>query len=480
MEIPTLLVGMLTLLVHSHSLTSSRFVFLRNSIRLQSSTASRDTSSASSGSQLSVPSVLLKRTRQSKAFRNGSQLIYPRAISKVENAQVADLVQVLVEPQHKSGKPTSLGFGVYNSNSMYRVRVLCHRHLQPSLYQSIQSSADRMMALRLILNHHLRTAITSRRALNLPNEDTDTYRLVNGEGDQLSGLAVDIISSTAVVMSSATWCQVHRETILEALSDILPDHELVWKTTPSRLRQDGYQLNPEENSNDDASQMVLSRENGIRYQTYPYSDGQKTGVYTDQRENRLNVASLCRDKRVLDLCCYHGGFSLNAVLNGNAAFCTSVDSSQDAIDACQANAALNGCEDKLELIRSDITTFLQESFSQREYDVIILDPPKLAPSVQGLDKARRKYHSFNRDAIKLVSKDGGLLLTCTCSAAMTQKDGGQYFLGMVQGAALAAQRQVTLLRVSGAASCHTQSPISWPAGAYLTAALFYVHPSEEI
>jgi 23S rRNA G2069 N7-methylase RlmK/C1962 C5-methylase RlmI len=140
--------------------------------------------------------------------------------------------------------------------------------------------------------------------------------------------------------------------------------------------------------------------------------------------------------------------------------------------------------DKLETICSDITVFLQQQCHGdpgRQYDVVVLDPPKLAPTTTGLDKAKRKYHGLNRDAIKVVNeKEGGLLLTCTCSAAMTQKDGGRYFLDMVSGAALAAGRCVTLLRVTGAASCHTQSPVAYPAGSYLTAALFYVHPTGEV
>lgn len=210
------------------------------------------------------------------------------------------------------------------------------------------------------------------------------------------------------------------------------------------------------------------------------------GVYCDQRENRLFLAPLCRDKRVLDLCCYHGGFALHAAKIGGARSVTAVDSSAAALDIAQTNAELNNCEDEVKFVHSDITDFMQSAIAHAKndddelYDVVILDPPKLAPTAARLDKARRKYHSFNRDAIQLVSRSkGGLLLTCTCSASMTQKDGGQYFLNTVHAAALAAKRQVSLLNVRGAASCHVQSPIAWPAGDYLTAALFYVHPIEE-
>jgi 23S rRNA G2069 N7-methylase RlmK/C1962 C5-methylase RlmI len=133
---------------------------------------------------------------------------------------------------------------------------------------------------------------------------------------------------------------------------------------------------------------------------------------------------------------------------------------------------------KISFVRDDIAAYMKIAMDEEnEFDVIILDPPKLAPNVSTLDKASRTYHALNRDAMNLINREkGGLLLTCTCSAAMTQKDGGQYFLNMVNGAGLSAKRRVTLLRVNGAAPCHTQSPASFPAGAYLTAALFHVGP----
>jgi 23S rRNA G2069 N7-methylase RlmK/C1962 C5-methylase RlmI len=255
----------------------------------------------------------------------------------------------------------------------------------------------------------------------------------------------------------------------------------VWKTTPSRLKQDGWDVKENAPAVEEVSnEVVVTRESGISYNTFPFQDGQKTGVYCDQRENKSLLTPLCENKRVLDLCCYHGGFALNAKLLGGAAHCTGVDSSQDAIDISEKNVALNGIEEGVEFVKEDIANFMKRaSEEETEWDVIVLDPPKLAPSVSGLDRASRKYHSLNRDALKLInSKEGGLLLTCTCSAAMTQKDGGQYFLQTVQQAAISAGRQVTLLRTTGAAPCHTQSPASYPAGAYLTAALFHVAPTD--
>ena len=463
----------------------------------------------------SPPIVVVKRNRQSMEFRKGSQLVFEGAVAYTSGSQplaMADLVQVWVEqdkatagaaPDGGRGKKNNdkaktavsykhygdgeapnpkpnqlIGWGVYNPTSLYRVRILCHANLDVSLANALKKQGT-LPQIGSILRYKINTAIQTRRALRLPSEVTDTYRLVNGEGDGLSGLAVDVLNNLAVVMSSASWCEVHREQIETALTE-LTNLTVIWKTTPSRLKQDGWERQRDDVTNgESAEEMVVTKESGVRYQTYPFQDGQKTGVYCDQRENKYNLAMLCRNKRVLDLCCYHGGFSLTAKVLGGATHCTGVDSSQDAIDICHENSKLNGLTGAdVDFVRDDIDNFMKVASDEgKSWDVIILDPPKLAPSVSGLERASRKYHSLNRDAIKLMDpENGGLLLTCTCSAAMTQKDGGQYFLETVQQAAISAGRQVTLLRTSGAASCHTQSPASYPAGAYLTAALFYVAP----
>jgi 23S rRNA (cytosine1962-C5)-methyltransferase len=438
------------------------------------------------------PLIILRRNVQSKSFRNGNQLVFSKSIHETKATralQMGDVVKLAIEgdvsKKDKQQLPNvPIGWGVYNPESMYGIRILHHKFLQPTLHNKIQTSP--INPLREILRHQFTAALQLRRALNLPNAETDTYRLIHGEGDSLSGLAVDIIArSTVVVMSSAGWCEIHRHLIEQTLHETLPNvDEIVWKTTPSRLKQDGYDtLSGGQQSEDDAAKlsaplsapMVVSLENGIQYETYPTAAGQKTGVYCDQRDNRSLVASHSRGKRVLDLCCFTGGFGLVAAKAGAKA-CLGVDSSAVAIDTCRANARRNKLDSIANFVQADISDFLQST--DQEFDVVVLDPPKLAPSAKQLDKASRKYHALNRDAVRVISNEhGGLLLTCTCSGAMTQAEGGQYFLKTVQSAALACGKQVTLLSVSGAASCHTQSPISYPGGAYLTAALFFVHPT---
>ena len=461
------------------------------SLSMVSKTADEKIRSSTNVDDDVLPRILLKRNRQTKNFRDGSQLIFSGSIAKTPaSLRMGDLVQVEV-PSVKNSDANSnvpntvVGWGLYNPSSLYRVRIILHSLLHPEMKDefSVLSSEfgkeGESKILERILTMNFQRCFQTRRALGLPlDSKTDTFRLVNGEGDSVSGLAVDVVGGdVAVIMSSAAWCEIHKSTILESLRKTLPEHELIWKTTPARLKQDGYTLDDENDDVYSATEIdepVICLENGIKYRTHPRQKGQKTSVYCDQRNNRLDLAQLCVGKRVLDLCCYHGGFSLNAA-NQGAKFAIGVDSSGDAVDTCKGNAELNKFdEETVRFVKSDITDYMRNC--EEKFDVVVLDPPKLAPSVKALQRASRKYHSLNRDAIKLIGDEGGLLMTCTCSAAMTQKDGGKYFLEMVQQASLSAQREVTLLRVSGAAPCHTQSPFSFPAGNYLTAALFMVHP----
>ena len=170
---------------------------------------------------------------------------------------------------------------------------------------------------------------------------------------------------------------------------------------------------------------------------------------------------------MLDLFCYSGGFSLCAAQAG-AASCLGVDSSGAAVELATRNAELNGVGDTCSFTKADVMAFLQAAPPQS--DVVICDPPKLAPTIKDLPRAERRYRKLNGLAMRAV-RPGGLLLSCTCSGAMTQSGG---FERMLQDAALAEGRALTLLRRSGAACDHTIHP-SYPEGHYLTAVLAVVH-----
>jgi 23S rRNA G2069 N7-methylase RlmK/C1962 C5-methylase RlmI len=344
---------------------------------LFSSIADEATEEQKQTKKTKLPMVILKRNRQSRSFRDGSQLVFSKSIDTVtDSVKVADLVlvNVPVSNDKENKNHQKIGVGVYNPNSMYRIRILSHSLMNAGLkFEGMEPS----LALEMILTKSFQKALGIRRAMGFPSSYTDTYRLVNGEGDGISGLAVDVVGGeVAVIMSSAAWCQVHKATIMKCLQAVLPDHELVWKTTPSRLRQDGYILNADEEEADEVGDHLsptIATENGIRYKTFPHVKGQKTSVYCDQRENRLNMAKLCEGKRVLDLCCYHGGFSLNAASH-KATSVTGVDSSQDAIDISKENANLNDFDTRIEFVKADISSYMKAC--DEKYDVIVLDPRK--------------------------------------------------------------------------------------------------------
>lgn len=176
------------------------------------------------------------------------------------------------------------------------------------------------------------------------------------------------------------------------------------------------------------------------------------------------LSGLCKGKTVLDTYCYSGGFAMNAV-KGGASRVTAVDSSQPALALAASNAQRNGCDGAIDFVAADVAEFLMECVREKKtFDIVVLDPPKLAPSRKDLDRAKGKYKRLNKAALQCV-KPGGLLLTCTCSSAMAQT--GE-LLEVVRTVAAECSRQVTVARVSGAACDHPVSP-SFPEGTYLQA-----------
>nr|XP_009794742.1 PREDICTED: uncharacterized protein LOC104241503 [Nicotiana sylvestris]XP_016486212.1 PREDICTED: ribosomal RNA large subunit methyltransferase I-like [Nicotiana tabacum] len=209
-------------------------------------------------------------------------------------------------------------------------------------------------------------------------------------------------------------------------------------------------------------------ENGISY--WISLDGQKTGFYADQRENRCFLSTISEGRRVLDICCYTGGFALNAA-SGGALDVIGVDSSSPALELAKENVALNGLDSqRISFLREDATEFMKAAVSRNEsWDIVILDPPKLAPRKKVLKSASGMYRNLNYLAMQLT-KRGGLLMTCSCSGAMTQSG---LFLRILQGAASMAGRKITVVRQAGAACDHPIDP-AYPEGAYLTNILLRV------
>jgi len=407
--------------------------------------------------EIKIGKVVVSKGK-ARLFKEGNPLVYGGAIQSVRgNPDPGDLV--VVTDVHDN----AFAWGVFNPFSMYRVRILARKTDDKTGMPSVD--------LKGLLKKRIKTAKDLRQALNLPSELNTAYRLINGEGDHLSGLVVDVYGKLLVVSASALWVQRWKKEITEALKDTFDsDYELVWRESESRLKQDGWQeeiidLTEEQKSSEDRKLIVMDQ--GVKYQIRP-EIGQKTGFYCDQRENRALVRELSEDRDVLDMFCYTGGFSLNAAL-GNAKSVKGVDSSALAVETATNNANLNGLADKVDFVKADAYQFLKEvAEAGTMYDLIILDPPKLAPNRKSLPRAINKYKKLNAAALRCL-RPGGLLFTFTCSSAMAQSGN---FVSMVQDAASLTGSSIRLLKKVGTAPDHAISPL-YPEGEYLFGALFY-------
>lgn len=413
-----------------------------------------------------IAKVVLKKGK-TQLFRDGSPMVYSGAVDCVigKPPQTGDAVLVT----DRARQP--FAWGIYNSVSMFCVRIV---------QTEDEASRDPSCVLDMerIIESRIAGAVELRKQLDLPSKDTNVYRLVNSEGDRLSGLIADVLGDHIVVASSASWVEKYRPTIEGALITSTGLGSITWRPSLEMLKEEGHEIgveNPSQSSTElDAVDAVASDdeievfENGIRYKAS--LSGQKTGFYADQRDSRLALRAVCRSKTVLDLCCYSGGFSLNAAVGG-ASHVTGVDSSEPAVELATANVVRNELDpSSCTFVRADVTHFLKEAVAEgRAWDVVVLDPPKLAPNRKALQKALSRYRTLNSLAMR-VTKPGGLLMTCSCSGAMTQS---RSFVSVLKDASATVGRRLIQLRYAGAAPDHTLD-VAYPEGEYLTNVLLRV------
>uniref|UniRef100_A0A0E0CGF1 PUA domain-containing protein n=1 Tax=Oryza meridionalis TaxID=40149 RepID=A0A0E0CGF1_9ORYZ len=421
------------------------------------------TASASASSSLSalgelaagrkgLARVVLKKGK-TQIFRDGSPMVYSGAVDRIIGRpppKTGDVVLVA------DGAEKPIGWGLYNSVSMFCVRLM-------QLEEEAKRDPTCALNMERLLEARILSAVDLRRSLGLPSVHTNAYRLINSEGDRLSGLIVDIFADVAVVASSAAWVEKYRHEIQFLVNKVSDVNHIKWRSSTDILKEEGLdvseQKDPESSSHCGTVEVM---ENDVLYLVS--LEGQKTGFYADQRENRHFISTLSKDQRVLDLCCYSGGFALNAA-KGGATNVIGIDSSASALDLANKNILLNKLDtQRISFVKEDVTAFMKGAISRNEvWDLVILDPPKLAPRKKVLQSASGMYRSLNALVMQVV-KPGGLLMTCSCSGAMTQSG---LFLRTIQGAASMAGRKVTVLRQAGAACDHPVDP-AYPEGQYLS------------
>lgn len=310
------------------------------------------------------------------------------------------------------------------------------------------------------------SAFNMRKSIGIAdNPANNTYRLVHGEGDYLPGLVIDCYGPTAVVQAHSIGMHYSRQAVCQALLKVMGDRiENVFYKSETTLpykadlgQEDGFLY-----GNTDDNTAV---ENGLKFHI-DWLKGQKTGFFVDQRENRSLLESYAKDRSVLNMFCYTGGFSVYA-MRGEAKLVHSVDSSAKAIELTKANIAMNFPGDnRHEAICDDAFKYLDSH--NDKYDLIILDPPAFAKHRSALHNALKGYIRLNVLGLKRI-KHGGILFTFSCSQAVSKEQ----FRTAVFTAAAQANRQVRILHQLHQPADHPIN-IYHPEGEYLKGLVLYV------
>lgn len=349
-----------------------------------------------------------------------------------------DLVRV-VDREH-----LPLGFGLWNERSQISVRLLTSGIDAPGL-PFWEGRIDRAIELR-------------RETLGL-DAVSNAYRVAHAEADGLSGLVIDRFDD---VLSA----EVFSLGMYQRIGPILDLFAARLGTKHFRVHVDERIALAEDFSGRPVSSpkvppRVTIEEHGVRFRVH-FEGGHKTGFFCDQRDNRLALTRFCRDRTVLDLCCYTGGFGLYALLKGQAREVTCVDLDEKAIALARENANAN--QVRPNFVHADAFGYMRQMGQNgRTFGAVVLDPPKLIPSRLDIAPGKRKYFDLNVLAMGLV-EPGGLLLTCSCSGLLSAEE----FVILLRAAARKAGRSAQVLAVTGASPDH---PVALDAleGAYLKA-----------
>lgn len=343
-----------------------------------------------------------------------------------------------------------LGFGHYQNGSI-AVRLLCFGSAVPPIdfwHQRIQQ------------------ALHLRRSANLPSPATNAFRLVHGEGDSLSGLIIDYYDGVAVMQAHSPGMHLDRHDITLALQTALsPQLKAVYYKSQNTLpsKNDAERFDEYLFGSDDVPKIISEN----THQFYvDWIEGQKTGFFLDQRENRKLLAEYCNGKSVLNTFCYSGGFSIYA-LAARAVLVHSVDASEKAVTLARRNIALNGFNSELHSAYAmDVFDFLKDK--QDQYDVIVLDPPAFAKHREARHQAVKGYQRLNAAAMRVI-KSGGVLFTFSCSQVVDK----ELFYHTMVSAAIQARRQIKVLHQLSQPADHPVS-IFHPEGSYLKGLVLYV------
>jgi 23S rRNA (cytosine1962-C5)-methyltransferase len=389
-----------------------------------------------------MPNVFLKKGREVPVVR-GHPWIFSGAVEKIEGESASAGIADVFDHQRNW-----LARGLYNPKSQIRVRVLTWEK------EDIDSS---FFFRRLSLAAALRERLIS--------PTTDSYRVVNGEGDLLPGLVVDRYGEFLVCQFYTAGIDRLKGVVVDALMNLFKPRGIYDKSEGGV--RDEEELPPSVGvlAGEEPPELIRIEENGFRF-LVDIRNGQKTGFFLDQRDNRALLSSLARDRAVLNCFAYTGGFAAYA-LKAGAKRVVSVESSKPALELARQIFELNGLSiGERDLVRADVFSFLKNC--AEEFDIIIVDPPSLAHRRADVEAAAGGYKFLNLHALRLL-QPGGILLTFSCSSHISP----DLFQKIVFGAAVDAGRRVQIVKRLGHAPDHPVS-LHHPEGDYLKGLLLKV------
>lgn len=308
----------------------------------------------------------------------------------------------------------------------------------------------------------INVAFSQRLETHVISEYTSAFRLVHGEGDGLPGLIIDVYGEVAVVQAHSVGMHHDRRLICEAIMQIIEEYGF---TVSSVYYKSLFEKSDSEYLTGMAAVPHIVLEHGNKF-FVDWEEGQKTGFFLDQRENRKLLGEMSKYKTVLNTFCYTGGFSVYALQN-QAALVHSVDASEKAVAMTRKNLTLNGFDPHVhECVASDTFDFIKDK--KDVYDIIILDPPAFAKHKDARHQAVKGYQRLNAEAMKMI-KHGGILFTFSCSQVVDR----QLFYDTVVSAGIQSGREIKVLHHLSQPSDHPVS-LYHPEGEYLKGLVLYV------
>ncbi|MGA2034049.1 MAG: class I SAM-dependent rRNA methyltransferase [Thermoguttaceae bacterium] len=368
------------------------------------------------------------KPRKAKPFYGRHPWVLDSAIGRIEGSPADGDVVDLV-----SDRGEFIARGIFNSRSRIHVRLYTWDAAQSLDEAFWRGVLEKALKLRQRLGY---------------GDPEGAARLVFSEGDGLSGLIVDRYAGYLAVQVTALAMAVRLPQIAALLVDLVRPQGIMLRTEPDIVRAEGLDLRDGPCWGQMPEGPLPVRDQGLWY-AVDLAEGQKTGLYLDQRENRKAAARYVAGQRVLDMFCYTGGFGLAAAALGRAREVLGFDSSQKALAVAGANAQRNGLSN-VHFAQGEAFDTLQSLAAAGErFGAVILDPPKFARKRSAVDDALRAYQRLNRLALGLL-EPGGILVTCSCSGHVSRDD----FLMMLAGVAQQSGRDVQVLEQRGAAPDH--------------------------